>query len=648
LTNKVKISLDQCRSQAFLTSNQTNREARSVPVLLSTGQRGIRFDWETGTRFFEELSMDPAHVRLRETVPLMDNHNRSTESHLGIVRDISLRNGQLRGTTYFDSHELANKRFESVAGGFLTDTSIGYRAYKYERVSDAPDPFDPLKNIPVLRVVDWELLENSLVAVGFDSEAKFNRSEAPASANIYDVQVNRSIENKNETAKKEVKQMPPENIDVPKTPEIDMEKLRAEIATQERSRVSEILQVCRGLKREELAQGFIESGSSIAEVNSDLVRKLSESNYQPAAPVTSRPLVVIGESADSKRDSAMMNALLNRANPSMYKLEDMGRAYRGYSLLDLAREFSDVKAGPADLILTRALMTTSSFKNLLNTVAERTLQDQFKSVPRTFEPFVRTGLVNDFKPVGRSRLTDMAGLIKIPEHGEFKATEISDTEGQTVRVETFGRKFGITRQAFINDDLGAFDELPKMIGRKAATLESKLIYSILKSNPVLNTGYALFSVTHGNLAGTPAALSDASLTAAMLAYRGQTTEDDEEFIDVAPRYLLVPPALEATARKIMATINATAIGDLNLYSGAFQIIVENRLAAAAGGSDTAWYLMPDRSEIETIELVNLRGFEGIQIQQSESDDILGVNWKAYYDVGASPIEYRGMYKNAGA
>lgn len=648
---KVKVNPDQQRVLLPLKGREANREDRSVPVLLSTGQRGVRYDFWTDTRYFEELSLEPGHVRLRESLPLIDNHYVSTDSHLGIVRNITLAGNELRGTAYFDKHALAAQRFESVADGFITDNSIGYRVYRYERVADAPDPFDPLKNIPVLRAVDWEPKESSLVAVGFDTDAKFNRAmtDRPSKEHMLEIMVDNTRGEPMADNEKAVENITPAAQVTAAPVAIDTEKLRAEAAAQERTRVAEILKVCQTLKRDDLAAGFIERGSSIEAVNAELIRVLAETNYRSEKPLTPSNISV-GKESSEKRDEGIFNAILHRVNPSKYELQDIGREWRGMSLVDYAREFlpeSQRRGSPEDIV-KRSFMTTSNFKNLLGNVAERTLQDQFRSVPRTFEPFVRRGLVNDFKPVGRTRLTDMSGLVRIPEHGEFKAAEITDVNGQPLRVETYGRKFSLTRQAIINDDLGAFDQLPAMIGRKAATLESQLIYSILKSNPVMNDGLALFSTGHGNLAATPAALTDDSLSAALLAYRGQTTEDDEEFIDISPRYLLVPPALEATALRLMATINPVETANVNLYAGRFQIIVEPRLSAAAGGSDTAWYLMPSKADIETIELANLRGAEGIQIEQVDAEDILGVTWRAYYDVGASAIEWRGMYKNAGA
>jgi phage major head subunit gpT-like protein len=62
-----------------------------------------------------------------------------------------------------------------------------------------------------------------------------------------------------------------------------------------------------------------------------------------------------------------------------------------------------------------------------------------------------------------------------------------------------------------------------------------------------------------------------------------------------PQTLLVPPALFKTACEIVESElrSGTADNDMNVYSSKYGINVatSNRLGAAAGGSDTAWFLL---------------------------------------------------------
>ena len=50
---------------------------------------------------------------------------------------------------------------------------------------------------------------------------------------------------------------------------------------------------------------------------------------------------------------------------------------------------------------------------------------------------------------------------------ELKHATVSE-ESYTNRIDTFGRMISLTRQMMINDDLGAFTQIPRIIGRMSA------------------------------------------------------------------------------------------------------------------------------------------------------------------------------------
>lgn len=61
-----------------------------------------------------------------------------------------------------------------------------------------------------------------------------------------------------------------------------------------------------------------------------------------------------------------------------------------------------------------------------------------------------------------------------------------------------------------------------------------------------------------------------------------------EVLAIRPRFLMVPPELEGTARGLAAQINPTTVGDVNPWADVLEVIVE------PGLSDTSrWYLAGD-------------------------------------------------------
>lgn len=113
-------------------------------------------------------------------------------------------------------------------------------------------------------------------------------------------------------------------------------------------------------------------------------------------------------------------------------------------------------------------------------------------------------------------------------------------------------------------------------------------------------GVAWFSDTHTNLNGDTidnletAALSEASLNTSIIALLEQKGQDGV-IAGHEPHCLLVPPALYKTAVEITESElrSDTANNDLNVYSYKYGIYVKQSqyLGAAAGGSDTAWFLL---------------------------------------------------------
>jgi hypothetical protein len=181
----------------------------------------------------------------------------------------------------------------------------------------------------------------------------------------------------------------------------------------------------------------------------------------------------------------------------------------------------------------------------------------------------------------------------VNEHGEFVSGSIADFE-EVYKISTFGRIIGFTRQALINDDLAALADISRRMGASAAAFENEFLVGLFLSTANMSDGHPPFHAAHGNLAATGAAISETTLSAARLAMRSQT-EPGGQLIDVTPKFLIVPPALETAAEKILTTIQARTTADVNVFS-TLSLVVEPRLA-----NTTAWYLAADPATAEGLE-----------------------------------------------
>jgi hypothetical protein len=197
----------------------------------------------------------------------------------------------------------------------------------------------------------------------------------------------------------------------------------------------------------------------------------------------------------------------------------------------------------------------------------------------------------------------------------------------------------LTRKVIINDDLQAFTRVPALLGVAAAQLESNTVWNIITSNPVAvyagdKTATALFHANHGNL----------------LSGAGSSIDSDVQNA--------VPLTALGKGRAAMRLQKGPAGTPLNLvpwrpdavvpeWVRTLVPVVEPRLDAAAGGA-TAWYLVADPAQIDTVEYCYLEGQQGVYIETKQGFEIDGVEIKARMDFGAAALDFRGLQKNAGA
>ena len=364
----------------------------------------------------------------------------------------------------------------------------------------------------------------------------------------------------------------------------------------------------------------------------------------------------------------MEAALLLRGNPhASREMVDKGRDFAGLTLVDMARECLNA-AGVKTRGMSRneiarvalqgrhgaseyfdGAMTTSDFPNILANVANKTLRQAYDAAPRTFVPFCRQVTALDFKPVNRIQLSDIAALQKTNENGEFVRIYVSDSK-ESYALTTWGGIVPITRKVVLNDDLQALTRIPAGLGIAAATLESDTVWAVITANANMADGVPLFHATHKNLTTTNALAAVANITAARKVMRKQTAPKGT-ILNLIPKFLIIPAALEGIAVQLTNPINLAATAssaDVPAFVRAMVPIVEPRLDAVATYGDTNWYTAADPSTIDTIEYCYLEGQQGVYIETRQGFEVDGVEIKARLDFAAAAIDHRGLQKNTAA
>jgi phage major head subunit gpT-like protein len=304
-----------------------------------------------------------------------------------------------------------------------------------------------------------------------------------------------------------------------------------------------------------------------------------------------------------------------------------------------------------DAMLVRAgLHSTVDFPGLFEDAANKNLRSAYEAAPQTWREISRLVSLSDFKPSRQLQVGDAPALLEILEHGEYTFGTIGEAK-ESIQLKTYGRMFGITRQALINDDLNAFSEVPAAFGRKARDIESDLAWAQITGNPTMGDGVALFdATTHANYTASGTAISVTSLGVGRAALRKQKGIDAATLLNLMARYLIVPAALETIADQYLTQITAALASSVNPFatgSGRTPLtpIVEPRLDA---NSATAWYMATDQAQAPVLYHGVLDGQEGPLVTQMEGFDVDGMKFRCRIDVAFKAADWRAIYKNVGA
>lgn len=363
-----------------------------------------------------------------------------------------------------------------------------------------------------------------------------------------------------------------------------------------------------------------------------------------AAPIqTARAHVVQDHSDPIAIRSAASDALAHRMAPGRVKLEGRASEYRGLPLVDLVAEVAAARGeriGTRDrTALAERAMTTSDFPAILADAANKTMLANYGAAEPTYRKWAANRPFTDFREHSFLRVGDFPQFSETAETGELAFGTFSENR-EKVKAKQLDAGIIIGRRALLNDDLSALADFSSMIAIRAAADENARAYAVLAANAALADGVALFHADRANLAATGTDVA-AGLDAAVASLRAMKGLDGVQ-LNVAPRFLIVGPAREAAARRAVADITPTKSADVNPWAGAFEVVVD---AAIPGNT---WYLAADPAAVPCVVYGCVAGSNGPEIRTEVDFDTRSVKVAAGLDFAVGAIDYRGLYKNAGA
>ena len=232
--------------------------------------------------------------------------------------------------------------------------------------------------------------------------------------------------------------------------------------------------------------------------------------------------------------------------------------------------------------------------------------------------------------------------------------------------DQYGGQIEVTRKMLMNRDWGeAFNEF-KDLSLAGKVTESKAPAQLFNGafattttvNSIKITVYAdgkpLASTIHprvdggsaqSNASATGIVLSESNLETGRLALRRQLQDDGTPMTISGAIYLVVPPALEKTAKIITGSDlrSGTANNDVNIYNGGSVMVMESLwLDAVNGGSDTAWFLVaPSVAKL----LFVLRN--GLSMDQSVDKNTKSTLFDVILDFSVGSADWRGFWGSKG-
>jgi hypothetical protein len=333
-------------------------------------------------------------------------------------------------------------------------------------------------------------------------------------------------------------------------------------------------------------------------------------------------------------------------------------------------------------------ISTSDFPYLFGQVIDRQLLASYRAPDDPlyrWQDYVKISTVPDFNTVRREKVSGKDPLLpEVPEKGEYKPFKPTNCR-YTYNVKKYGRQFDISWEAIMNDSLGAFNDIPQEMANAAKDTEAYIATSQFAASTgdgnaslygatITDCGQAIT-----NLGVLPLTITNLETTLGLM--KNQTSPEGK-LLKIRPKFLVVPPALELTARAILTstiktwspesidvdgTVYSTPYPTTNvLPQTGLQLRVNEWLPYidTTHGS-TAWYLFADPAMGAAVEVGYLRGHETPEVVMKASNKVAvgggamsspfsgdfetdNIMYRVRDVIGGTPMDPRFTYLQSGA
>ena len=649
--NEQLIDLPVQGRAATVRPESVDESARTFEVLFTTGASVRRWTWADG-EVEESLEVSPRAMdmtRLIAGAPFLNSHSSyHLGDILGVVEGVRMDGAAAYATIRMSDREDVQPIWADIRNGIIRNVSVGYSVERYEVTRE-----DGKR--PHYRAVAWTPMEISAVAIPADAGAQI-RSEVDRPALQPCAVVDRAVPAASAVHRKEFQMEPVINPAAGNEPVVTplaraVEPAPAapvDVIGEERARSAGILSLFQRHGLADKAPKAIEDGLTLDQARAAVLEHLAVQT----APAGARAEPVLGRGLDETetRKRGMEDALTGALTGK--PVSDLGRAYEGMDLLELAAERMGERRiptpfGSREELLKRAFHSTSDFPILFENALNKGLQTRYMEQEPTYRRIAKQRSYADFRPHTSIRVGDFPTLQAVgQEAGEIRSGTFSEARERT-SVTPYGVRVNLSRTMLVNDGIGGIQQVLNDRGRAVARFEDSTFYAMAfggasNNGPtLLETGRQVFNTTDGTLASTAAAINKASITLARAALLKRKSLDGAD-LELMPSILLVGPDKLTEAQELLAPIQAQQSSNVNPFSGLMEPVVTAKITG------NAWYVFASVADGPVFEWGLLDGYTAPRFRIEDVFGTQGTSLTLEHDFGCGAIDWRGGYRNAGA
>jgi len=280
----------------------------------------------------------------------------------------------------------------------------------------------------------------------------------------------------------------------------------------------------------------------------------------------------------------------------------------------------------------RENLTRSDFPLLTGDVIDRMMLGRYREFPAVWRQFalVRNTL-RDFRKVSSLAIDGAEGqLSEQGESEELEYAKLSESD-TTYAAKKYSKGVKLSFELLMNDNIDAFSTIPDRLGRGGARTVARFATGlyVYASGP----HNSLYTSGNGNIVTGNPPLSITALGLAWKILRNMKDADNEPMV-IEAAVLVVPPALEVTARNILNAVqifmtntggaSGQELQVANWIGSSLTLVVDPYIPVVAGtaNGDTSWFLFAAPSAGRpAIEVGFVAGFEEPVLYQKLANTI---------------------------